>query len=234
VKVKNAQNAGAIGVIVADNVSGCPPSGMGGVDPTITIPSVRVTLACGNTLKANLGAGVTATLQVDPLRRAGADSLNHVMMYTPDVFQGGSSVSHFDVSAEPSLLMEPAITGGLSHDVDLKAYVFHDIGWFNGAASVTPPAAAGLRGITHTVPNPTRAASTITFALAQTEAVDLGIYDFLGRRVARVAQGPMTAGPHSLRWDGRDGAGRPVPAGVYRCRLATPSFTDARSVVVVH
>ena len=41
VKVKNAQNAGATGVIVADNAAGCPPAGLGGADPTITIPSAR-------------------------------------------------------------------------------------------------------------------------------------------------------------------------------------------------
>ena len=39
VKVKNAQNAGAIAVLVADNAPGSPPAGLGGDDPTITIPS---------------------------------------------------------------------------------------------------------------------------------------------------------------------------------------------------
>jgi len=53
VKVKNAQNAGATGVIVADNVAG-PVAGMGGADPTITIPSLRVTLATGNLIKGEL------------------------------------------------------------------------------------------------------------------------------------------------------------------------------------
>jgi extracellular elastinolytic metalloproteinase len=38
-------------------------AGMAGVDPTITIPSVRVTQADGNTFKANLGAGLNATLK---------------------------------------------------------------------------------------------------------------------------------------------------------------------------
>ena len=52
VKVKTAQDAGAIAVIIADNVAGSPPPGLGGADPTITIPSVRITLADGNTLKA--------------------------------------------------------------------------------------------------------------------------------------------------------------------------------------
>jgi hypothetical protein len=46
-KVKNAQNAGAIAVIVADNVVGDPPAGLGGVDPTIVIPSVRITVEAG-------------------------------------------------------------------------------------------------------------------------------------------------------------------------------------------
>jgi extracellular elastinolytic metalloproteinase len=58
VKVKNAQNAGAIAVIVADNAPG-PAAGMAGTDATITIPSVRVTQADGNTFKANLPVNAT-------------------------------------------------------------------------------------------------------------------------------------------------------------------------------
>jgi Zn-dependent metalloprotease len=61
IKVKNAQNAGAIGVIVADNVAG-PVAGMGGADPTITISSLRVTLATGNIIKTELANGVNTTL----------------------------------------------------------------------------------------------------------------------------------------------------------------------------
>jgi len=63
VKVKNAQNAGAVGVIVADNVV-APVAGMGGVDGTIVIPSLRVTKAVGDAIKAQLAlpAAVNATL----------------------------------------------------------------------------------------------------------------------------------------------------------------------------
>src|SRR5262245_39926311 len=50
IKVKACQDAGAIAVIVADNVAGCPPPDLGGSDPTITIPAVRVTQADGVTL----------------------------------------------------------------------------------------------------------------------------------------------------------------------------------------
>ncbi len=59
VKVKNAQDAGATAVIVANNVAGT--ISMGGTDPTITIFSLSITLADGNAIKAQLGGGVNAT-----------------------------------------------------------------------------------------------------------------------------------------------------------------------------
>ena len=52
-KVKNAQNAGAVAVLVADNVE-APPGGMSGVDASITIPSVRIRLSDGNLIKSAL------------------------------------------------------------------------------------------------------------------------------------------------------------------------------------
>ncbi len=58
VKVKNAQNAGAVGVVIANSSAGAF-GGLGGADPTITIPSGMVTFTDGNTLKANI-----ATLNV--------------------------------------------------------------------------------------------------------------------------------------------------------------------------
>ncbi len=62
-KAVNAQNAGAIGVIIADNVTNTNPPGMGGTTAGITIPVLSVTLATGNTLKsALLGGTVTLTL----------------------------------------------------------------------------------------------------------------------------------------------------------------------------
>ena len=59
-KVKNAQDAGAIAVIVGNNVAGT--ISMGGTDPTITILSLSITLADTNAIKAQLGVGVNATL----------------------------------------------------------------------------------------------------------------------------------------------------------------------------
>ena len=54
-KVRNAQAAGAVAAIVANNVAGAPGT-MGGSDPTIVIPAVQVSLADGATIKAGLPA----------------------------------------------------------------------------------------------------------------------------------------------------------------------------------
>jgi extracellular elastinolytic metalloproteinase len=63
-KVKNAQNAGAIGVIIVDNQITGSPSSMSGTDASITILSCLVTNATGAILKNAIQSGtVNATIQ---------------------------------------------------------------------------------------------------------------------------------------------------------------------------
>ncbi len=65
VKVANAQAAGAIAVIVMNNVAG-PPAAMGGTDATITIPSVMISREDGNLIEAALAAGTTVNGTLNP------------------------------------------------------------------------------------------------------------------------------------------------------------------------
>lgn len=138
IKVKNAQLAGAIAVIVADNVAGGPPAGLGGADPTITIPSVRITLSDGNKIKAALASSVVqAALNLDMTVRAGADRSGRALLNTPDPVVAGSSVSHWDPIAFPNQLMEPSINLDLTLSVgapqDLTRAQLRDMGWFPDA-----------------------------------------------------------------------------------------------------
>ena len=231
IKVKNAQNAGAVGVIIVDNVAGCPPPGLGGTDETIVIPVVRVTQADGNLIRANIASGVMATLTTDPSLLAGADAIRRVMMYSPSIYQGGSSVSHWDVSASPDLLMEPAINNSLSSSVDLTKWNFADIGWFQGrlAAPEPPPVATRLRG---NAPNPFNPSTAIHFSLEREQPVDLAVYDLNGRLVAHLHRGPMNAGAHSIEWNGRDQGGNLMPPGVYVCRLRAGALAESRHMVL--
>ena len=139
VKVKNAQDAGAVGVILADNAVGSPPPGLGGTDPTITIPTVSITQADGATLKAALAtrsrlhSGMMANLGVDLAIRAGADANGRALLYTPNPFQEGASILHWDTSAFPNQIMEPALNDDEPHEVtppdDMTFPLLKDLGW---------------------------------------------------------------------------------------------------------
>jgi hypothetical protein len=137
-KARNVQAAGAIAMIVADNQPG-DISDLGGADPAITIPAVRVTQADGVRIKAALQrrsrtqSGVVASLGLDPTRLAGTDAQGRILMYTPTIYSPGSTVSHYTTEAKPNQLMEPAINGDLTHQVtpprDLTFPLLRDIGW---------------------------------------------------------------------------------------------------------
>jgi hypothetical protein len=128
-KVSNAQAAGAKGVIVANNQP-TGPAPMGGNDPSIAIPSVGITLAQGDAIKAELSSGVNAKLLLDKDFQAGT-SEGHVRLYAPAQVAPGSSISHWDTTATPNLLMEPFINSDLTpaFGLDLTPYLFEDIGW---------------------------------------------------------------------------------------------------------
>ncbi|MCX8531336.1 T9SS-dependent M36 family metallopeptidase [Chryseobacterium luquanense] len=68
-KVKNAQNAGAVAAIIYNNATASNfPSSMGGTDTTITIPSVLITNSEGEYIKTQLNNSLTVnvTLKSDP------------------------------------------------------------------------------------------------------------------------------------------------------------------------
>ena len=131
VKAKNAQNAGASAVIIANNVSPGVIQ-MGGGDATITIPSLMISQADGTTLKGQL-ASLNTTLFLDNATLGGADNQGRPLMFAPSPIQSGSSVSHWDTSEFPNQLMEPNISGDLFHSVaspmDLTGSQLRDVGW---------------------------------------------------------------------------------------------------------
>jgi hypothetical protein len=74
-------------------------------------------------------------------------------------------------------------------------------------------------------PNPFNSTTVIRYDVAELTSGRLIIYNTLGREIARIAQGPFTEGVHSIGWDGKDGLGRDIPAGIYLLRLTTPGYS---------
>lgn len=80
--------------------------------------------------------GSQVTANVPNVLSSGADGSNHARVYTPSPVAPGSSVSHFDLSLSPNQLMEPNISGALTHSIsapqDLTFHLLMDIGWNTG------------------------------------------------------------------------------------------------------
>ena len=129
VKAKNAQDAGATGVLIVNNTAQNPPPGMGGADPLVTIPALMVTQAVGNAFKAN--APVSVGFVVDNTKLQGADNAGRPRLYMPNPVVGGSSGSHYDTNLAPNALMEPAINLSLRSalNIDISANLLQDTGW---------------------------------------------------------------------------------------------------------
>jgi endonuclease I len=82
-------------------------------------------------------------------------------------------------------------------------------------------------------PNPFNPATTISFTLPAAADVKLSVYDVSGRLVAELASGPYAAGPHEVRWDGRDASGHDVGSGVYFYGIEAGSRSSLRKMVVL-
>jgi len=68
-------------------------------------------------------------------------------------------------------------------------------------------------------PNPFNPSTTIDFELPRSASVEIDIIALDGRRVIRLVDATLAAGPHSTTWRGRDETGRSVAAGLYLYRV---------------
>jgi hypothetical protein len=81
-------------------------------------------------------------------------------------------------------------------------------------------------------PNPFRTTTSLAFSLPRACRMNLSVYDVGGRRVAALASGQREAGSGTVMWQGRDGAGRRVAAGIYFVRLVADGEVVTRQVVI--
>jgi len=82
-------------------------------------------------------------------------------------------------------------------------------------------------------PNPFNPRTRIRFSLDRSRRLDLEIYDVAGRRVRVLATGSLTAGLHTLTWDGRNESGHVLPSGVYWLLLDAEGFRSTVKLVMI-
>ncbi len=99
----------------------------------------------------------------------------------------------------------------------------------DAAEGETIPASSRILG---NDPNPFHPATTISFELTRQTRVRLGIFDVAGRQIRLLADEPLPAGRHQVRWDGKTEDGQLAPSGVYFYRLDGGDLRQTRRMVL--
>jgi hypothetical protein len=74
-------------------------------------------------------------------------------------------------------------------------------------------------------PNPFNPSTTIEFSIPNTDFVNLEVYNSLGEKVAVLVNETLSAGNHSITYDGSS-----LASGVYLIRMTTGNFTELRKI----
>jgi hypothetical protein len=79
-------------------------------------------------------------------------------------------------------------------------------------------------------PNPFSSTTRISFMLKVEGPVSLDVFDAKGRLVRELVKERRAPNRYVEDWDGRDGDGRKLPAGMYFYRLRLPGWTDVKKM----
>jgi len=104
-----------------------------------------------------------------------------------------------------------------------------------GTAVECPQAAAAPAApeLLRSYPNPFNSSTLISYSLAAPAEVRLSVYDLQGREIAVLYRGREAAGSYSVRWQGTDGAGRPLPSSLYFAVLEAGGLRQVCKMVLM-
>jgi photosystem II stability/assembly factor-like uncharacterized protein len=128
----------------------------------------------------------------------------------------------FDLTLhEPSRTLVAATHGRSQWRIDVGAL----------PVAVGPTGAPARIELSAPAPNPSRGPTRFGLALPRSASADVEVFDASGRRVRRLFAGRAAAGDLPLSWDGLDGNGRRVAAGVYFLRATAGGAAATRRLV---
>jgi len=82
-------------------------------------------------------------------------------------------------------------------------------------------------------PNPFNPTTTIAYSLPEASKVRLDIYNVKGQLVKTLVNAEMSAGMHSVVWNGRDSNNAAVASGVYFYRVSSPKATQTKRMLLM-
>jgi len=195
----------------------------------------------------------------DPLDPSGTNFFHEAMYPEWDflVFQG--FIQHYNMLSEAQYLANRIFAGVVQtlkshhdfyecYDVDTGGpYGLHTYIWTGVVARMLIDLYGSSVGISQSgvsaspsrfelqqnYPNPFNPATTISFILPRAEKVTLIVFDVTGRLIKTLTNQKLSAGNHSVVWDGADESGRQVASGVFFYQLQTGNFAKSRKMILI-
>ncbi len=82
-------------------------------------------------------------------------------------------------------------------------------------------------------PNPFNPTTTINYSLKENTKVSLNIYNIKGQKVKQLVSEQLSAGQHSVVWNGKDDNGKSVSSGIYFYKLKVSDFQKVRKMILL-
>lgn len=82
-------------------------------------------------------------------------------------------------------------------------------------------------------PNPFNPETIIQYELPENSPVMIIIYNILGQKVVTLYEGEKLAGKHTIKWDGKNSSGNPVPSGLYFYKIIADSFVSVKKMSLI-
>ena len=82
-------------------------------------------------------------------------------------------------------------------------------------------------------PNPFNPTTSISFNLKKSENASLVIFNLKGQKVKQLINEQLSAGLHSVVWDGKDKMGNSVSSGIYLYKLKSGKYTSSKKMILM-
>jgi hypothetical protein len=165
---------------------------------------------------SNLGSDLTTLTNVPWLAAGDWYDIFDQSVYTAS----GTTIPSFDI---------PAYTAKVySNKTNAELLALTDVE--DGTTKNTLPTVYALE---QNYPNPFNPSTTMKYAVPNTSFVSIKVYSILGKEIAVLKEGIVSAGEYSLQWNGRTKGGEHAASGVYFVRMESGSFKLTQKIVLM-
>jgi FlgD Ig-like domain len=161
--------------------------------------------------------------------------------YNENLLGAGTSSSQHNYT-----YLDQTVLNGYTYWYKLIDVDFNGIQKVHGPVSVTPQ--INIPGgkentfpdgfaLYQNYPNPFNPGTSISYDIPQTAegktAIEISVYNILGKKVAQLFKGSVDAGSYSISWNGTDLNGHKAPAGIYIYQMNSQLFRKSLKMMLL-